>query len=338
MEAADRGVATYDVAAWQVEFEKYKLIPQYAQINAGMTLPSSRPSSGGSGRTVFLAASSAWPICCPSCSSSGADGGARVAAARGDLRLGALQGAVGWWMVASGLTTASSVATPGRSPRACRIISPPSSGPCGGIGEADVERMAAPRGPWLAEAWGPCSSPRPSCRSISARWSPGCVPATSTTPGRDRRRAYSGRRAAVVRVAMVAESVRQHPDGAVQASHDRLSLARRRAWHALDKRDAPALRAAPLSRLPGCSPRSSPGRDGYSDAPIPDAHRPCARPSGHGDGGARLGDDACRDDGARFSRSREHADAERRSGALTPLADGGASSPSVHAVLAIRSS
>ena len=38
-------------AQWTQAFEGYKTIPQYRELNAGMSLPSSRPSSGGNGAT-----------------------------------------------------------------------------------------------------------------------------------------------------------------------------------------------------------------------------------------------------------------------------------------------
>lgn len=37
-------------AEWQEELEKYRQIPEYQQINKGMSSMISRPSSGGSGR------------------------------------------------------------------------------------------------------------------------------------------------------------------------------------------------------------------------------------------------------------------------------------------------
>ena len=35
---------------WQAEFEKYQAIPQYRELNRGMSLERSRPSIGGNGR------------------------------------------------------------------------------------------------------------------------------------------------------------------------------------------------------------------------------------------------------------------------------------------------
>jgi cytochrome c oxidase assembly protein subunit 15 len=101
-----------DEAAWQAEFEKYKLIPQYAQMNAGMTLIEFKTifwwewTHRFLGRFVGLAyllpflfflwrrwVTPEWRL--------------RL---WGIFALGALQGAVGWWMVASGLTERINVA------------------------------------------------------------------------------------------------------------------------------------------------------------------------------------------------------------------------------------
>ena len=99
-------------ADWQAEFARYKQIPQYAQINAGMSLSDFKSiywwewSHRLLGRIVGLAF--AVPFA--------------VFALRRQLPrrllvrlgviflLGAAQGAVGWWMVASGLSDRVSVA------------------------------------------------------------------------------------------------------------------------------------------------------------------------------------------------------------------------------------
>jgi heme a synthase len=92
-------------SAWQVEFEKYKTIPQYQQVNRGMTLEEFKliywwewahrllgRAIGAAFLLPFL-----WFLW----------RGAIEPPLRGWLwvifGLGALQGAVGWWMVASGL-------------------------------------------------------------------------------------------------------------------------------------------------------------------------------------------------------------------------------------------
>jgi cytochrome c oxidase assembly protein subunit 15 len=69
-------------AQWRQAFEAYQAIPQYRQLNAGMSLSafktifwwewSSRPSSGGNGAIGCSAGSSARSICCRFCFFSGA--------------------------------------------------------------------------------------------------------------------------------------------------------------------------------------------------------------------------------------------------------------------------
>jgi heme a synthase len=97
--------------AWQAEFDKYKTIPQYQQVNQGMTLDEFKliywwewahrllgRLIGAAFLLPFL-----WFLW----------RGAVEPALRGRLwaifGLGALQGAVGWWMVASGLAERVSV-------------------------------------------------------------------------------------------------------------------------------------------------------------------------------------------------------------------------------------
>ena len=92
-------------SAWQAEFEKYKTIPQYQQMNRGMTLDEFKLIYWWEwahrllGRLIGVAflLPFLWFLW----------RGAVEPALRGWLwaifGLGALQGAVGWWMVASGL-------------------------------------------------------------------------------------------------------------------------------------------------------------------------------------------------------------------------------------------
>jgi heme a synthase len=94
-----------DTAEWQAEFDNYKRIPQYAQFNAGMTLDGfkhiyfweylHRLLARTIGTVLFLVLAIFWW---------------RRAIPEGYgkrtiiiLLLGGLQGAIGWWMVASGL-------------------------------------------------------------------------------------------------------------------------------------------------------------------------------------------------------------------------------------------
>ncbi len=94
-----------DEAGWQAEFDHYKSSPQYIEVNRGMTLADFKAIFFWEyvhrllGRLIGLAfalplAWFAWKRAIPR--SYGWKLG-------GILALGALQGAIGWWMVASGL-------------------------------------------------------------------------------------------------------------------------------------------------------------------------------------------------------------------------------------------
>lgn len=98
-------------AAWQAEFEKYKQIPEYKEINAGMSLAAFKGIFFWEwlhrilGRLVGVAllvplAYYAWRRAIP------AGYGWRLA---GLVALVGLQGAIGWWMVASGLVDRTDV-------------------------------------------------------------------------------------------------------------------------------------------------------------------------------------------------------------------------------------
>ncbi len=98
-------------AAWQAEFEKYQTIPQYQQLNRGMSLDEFKiiywwewahrllgRLIGAAFLLPFL-----WFLW------RGADRAGLRARLWAIFGLGALQGAVGWWMVASGLAERVSV-------------------------------------------------------------------------------------------------------------------------------------------------------------------------------------------------------------------------------------
>ena len=98
-------------AGWIAEFEKYKQIPEYKEINLGMTLAGFKAIFFWEwlhrilGRLVGIAllvplASFAWRRAIP------AGFGARLL---GLAALVGLQGAIGWWMVASGLVDRTDV-------------------------------------------------------------------------------------------------------------------------------------------------------------------------------------------------------------------------------------
>jgi cytochrome c oxidase assembly protein subunit 15 len=94
-----------DATQWQAEFEKYQAIPQYRELNRGMSLDAFKSIYWWEwthrliGRTIGVAflLPFLWFLWC---GSIGPGLRTRLWAIFG---LGALQGAVGWWMVASGL-------------------------------------------------------------------------------------------------------------------------------------------------------------------------------------------------------------------------------------------
>jgi cytochrome c oxidase assembly protein subunit 15 len=93
-------------AAWKQAFDAYKAIPQYRQMNAGMSLDEFKTifwwewSHRLLGRVIGAAylLPFLWFLWC------GVLGGELKRRLWGIFALGALQGAVGWWMVASGLS------------------------------------------------------------------------------------------------------------------------------------------------------------------------------------------------------------------------------------------
>lgn len=98
-------------AAWVAEFEKYKLIPEYIEVNAGMTLAEFKTIYFWEyihrllGRLVGVAF--ALPFLYFAVRRAIPQGyGWRLTAL---FALGGLQGAVGWWMVASGLSERTDV-------------------------------------------------------------------------------------------------------------------------------------------------------------------------------------------------------------------------------------
>jgi len=104
-------VPPLNAAQWQAEFDHYKQIPEYRQLNRGMTLAGFQAIFFWEylhrllGRVIGLAfamplAWFAWKRAIP------AGYGRRLAAI---LALGGLQGAIGWWMVASGLSERTDV-------------------------------------------------------------------------------------------------------------------------------------------------------------------------------------------------------------------------------------
>ncbi|HEX8383883.1 MAG TPA: COX15/CtaA family protein [Sphingomonas sp.] len=100
-----------NAAEWQAEFDAYKRIPEYTQINAGMTLAGFKAiffweyAHRLFGRMIGLAF--ALPLLYFAARRWIPRGyGWRLTAL---LALGAVQGAIGWWMVASGLSDRTDV-------------------------------------------------------------------------------------------------------------------------------------------------------------------------------------------------------------------------------------
>ena len=93
---------------------RYKQIPQYRELNRGMSLDAVQDDLlVGMDAPAAWRGWSAWRSCCRSCSSCGAAGSEAGAAMRGCGRIfggGAALGAVGWWMVSSGLAGATASA------------------------------------------------------------------------------------------------------------------------------------------------------------------------------------------------------------------------------------
>ena len=173
-------------AQWQAEFEKYQAIPQYRELNAGMSLDAFKTIYWWEwthrllGRVigaVFLLPFlwflwRGWI-------------GRGTCAARLWLifGLGALQGAVGWWMVASGLADRVEVSQYRLATHlvlAC-VIYVALIWTARRLGERPAARCRRRIRLRARRVGSSCWCWR---KSISARWSPDCARATSTIPGR----------------------------------------------------------------------------------------------------------------------------------------------------------
>ncbi|WP_210324185.1 COX15/CtaA family protein [Azorhizobium oxalatiphilum] len=98
-------------AAWQAEFEKYKTIPQYEILNKGMGLEGFKRIFWWEWGHRLLGRIIGFAFFLPFVwfAVRGVLRGALLARCLALFVLGGLQGAVGWWMVASGLTQRTSV-------------------------------------------------------------------------------------------------------------------------------------------------------------------------------------------------------------------------------------
>lgn len=98
-------------AEWNEEFEKYRQIPQYQQINKGMTLQEFKGIFWWEWAHRFLARGVGFLVAIPLAFfwlTGRLERGLKPRLL-GILALGGLQGAIGWWMVASGLSERVSV-------------------------------------------------------------------------------------------------------------------------------------------------------------------------------------------------------------------------------------
>ncbi len=96
---------------WQEEFEKYQLIPQYQQINKGMSLEEFKTIFWWEWAHRLLARFVGILVAIPLIffwATGRLKDGLKLSML-GLLALGGLQGAIGWWMVASGLSELTSV-------------------------------------------------------------------------------------------------------------------------------------------------------------------------------------------------------------------------------------
>ncbi|MFG1391292.1 COX15/CtaA family protein [Xanthobacter agilis] len=98
-------------AEWQAEFERYKAIPQYEILNRGMGLDGFKRIYWWEWTHRLLGRLVGAVVLLPLLyfAATGAVRGWLLACCLGLFALGGLQGAVGWWMVASGLSARTSV-------------------------------------------------------------------------------------------------------------------------------------------------------------------------------------------------------------------------------------
>ena len=255
-----------DEQAWQVEFDKYKAIPQYRERNAGMSLADFKTIYWWEWTHRVLA---------------------RLVGAvfllpllwflwRGQVEphlrarlltiffLGAALGAVGWWMVASGLSDRVSVSQYRLAfhlTLACVIFA----------AVLWTAQNLVPRAPVAA----PAPHPRECAGAARSRDRADLSRRAGLRPARrpdlqylaaDRRQPGARRRAPVLPGAGVAQCVREHADGAVRSPHGGLCAVavravarRRRRAHAARRRASSRPRSRWRRPLP-CRPCSASSR------------------------------------------------------------------------------
>ena len=172
--------------AWQAEFAKYQQIPQYRELNRGMSLEQFKTIYWWewSHRLLARAGRRGVPAAVPVLSLARLDraGAARRGCGRCSA-LGALLGAVGWWMVSSGLAGRVSVSQYRLAfhlTLACAIYAA-ILWTARGLGAASARSQCRAR---LRRYRARPDAPRRCCRSISARWWRASTPGSSSTPGR----------------------------------------------------------------------------------------------------------------------------------------------------------
>ena len=220
--------------AWQAEFAKYKTIPQYQELNRGMSLEEFKVIYWWEwghrllGRLIGVAfllpflwflwkgwiepglRPRLWTI----------------------FGLGALQGAVGWWMViVRSRRAAERVAVSAGVPSHARLRHLRDAAVGRAAAQAARSRRAAAAHPARRAAAGRAGAradlPRRAGRRLARR-------PDLQHLAVDRRRTRAGDIAAVLRASVVAKFLREHADGPVQPPHD--GLRDRRAGHPARRR------------------------------------------------------------------------------------------------------
>jgi heme a synthase len=173
-----------DASAWQAEFDKYKAIPQYRERHPGMRLDEFKTIYWWEWTHRLLARLVGGVFLVPFVWFLWRGWVEPPLRARlwTIFALGAALGAIGWWMVASGLSERVSVSQYRLAfhlTLACLIFA---AIVWTAQGLAPRERQLPFRRAFGQARWR--FSPSSSSKSISGRWSLGCAQDSSTTPGR----------------------------------------------------------------------------------------------------------------------------------------------------------
>ena len=191
MEAGDGALPPMDDAARTAEFGKYRATPQAEILNKDMTL---RPVQAIWWWNGAIASSAHHPGLVWAGVPVGSLAHRRIPPGwvlrlLGLGLLGGLRGAIGWWMVASGLTGSMVLVAslPTRDPSRDRLRHPRPDrtvrAAASSAARGQLLRARRQRSQRMAR-WGLASSRRASCRSCSARWSRASTPAGTFPNGR----------------------------------------------------------------------------------------------------------------------------------------------------------